>query len=149
VPDLPKWPNWSRVEATTSPAVDDVALQAVEAMREVFGLRDNDLVLTKLFPSGLRGDSPASPDHRDEPGDVARAADTDEANPHPGPDATEDEMVARAMEFIGLTWDRQGTAPDWIDPNGGPDDEDPDICPDPTADDPPFADRELGADDRV
>ena len=35
-----------------------------------------------------------------------------------------------------------------LDPNGGPQDEDdPDIYPDPTADDPPFADRELWWDD--
>jgi len=36
--------------------------------------------------------------------------------------------------------------PDWIDPDGGPssdDDLDPDIHPDPTADDPPWGDDEI------
>jgi hypothetical protein len=32
---------------------------------------------------------------------------------------------------------------DLIDPDGGPDEDDPELHPDPTADDPPFADREL------
>jgi hypothetical protein len=67
VPAPPKWPNWSRVEYTTSPAVGDVARQAVEAMAVVFGLGTADLVLTKLCPSDLRGDSPASPDPRGDP----------------------------------------------------------------------------------
>ena len=66
VPDPPKWPNWSMVEATTSPAVSEIAGLAIEAMRAVFGLADADLVLAKLFPSQLRGDSPASPDPRDD-----------------------------------------------------------------------------------
>jgi hypothetical protein len=55
VPVPPEWPNWSRVEDTTSPAVGEVARQAVEAMVGVFGLGTVDLVLTNLFPSDHRG----------------------------------------------------------------------------------------------
>ena len=58
VPAPPEWPNWSRVEDTTSPAVGEVARQAVEAMAVVFGLGIADLVLTKLFPSDHRGHGP-------------------------------------------------------------------------------------------
>ena len=34
-----------------------------------------------------------------------------------------------------------------IDPFGGPDEEDPDLLPDPTADDPPWGDYEMSRDD--
>lgn len=73
----------------------------------------------------------------------------DDGNSYPGPDASEDERVAWAMADLGVTWDRQRELPDWIDPDGGPeqDDLDPDLYPDPTADDPPFGDDDGEVDD--
>jgi hypothetical protein len=47
VPRPPRSPNWSHVEDTTSPAVDEVARQEGEAMRVVFGLADEGLLVTK------------------------------------------------------------------------------------------------------
>jgi len=82
-------------------------------------------------------------DDRRTPTAVTDELDGDNQNPYPGPDASEDERVAWAMAELGVTWDRQREVPDRIDPDGGPDEEDdldPDIHPDPTADDPPFGD---------
>ena len=59
-PDPPKSPNWRRVEATFSPDTADVATQAIETMRNVFGLDETDRVHLTLFPSARRGDTPAS-----------------------------------------------------------------------------------------
>ena len=204
VPRPPRFPNWSHVEDTTSPGVDEVAREAVEAMRAVFGVVDEGLLFTKLFPSNLRGDSPASPDPREEGFNEDDDRDVDEGaaqppirhysrpdpgwtdaelklwagnflsailgrerpqgpdwcgrgvervggdaeieggeeNPHPGPDASDDEIVRWAMLDLGITWDHQGGLIGWIDPDGGPDEEDPDLHSDPTADDPPFGDEE-------
>jgi len=59
-PDPPNSPNWSRVEATFSPDTADVATQAIETMRNVFGLDGTDQVYFTLFPSARRGRTPAS-----------------------------------------------------------------------------------------
>jgi hypothetical protein len=64
-PILPRSPNWSRTEFTTSPGVGDVAAQAATALREVFGLRDGDELFVKLFSSPLRGHTPASPTYKE------------------------------------------------------------------------------------
>jgi hypothetical protein len=100
VPDPPKWPNWARVEATTSPAVGEVAQQAVEAIREVFGLGDEDLVRTKLFSSAIRGDSPASPDPRDETVSIGRATGSTGGHQFPVLDEAVAADAARAAEFV-------------------------------------------------
>ncbi|MGD0312240.1 MAG: hypothetical protein ABSC90_07245 [Acidimicrobiales bacterium] len=101
-PEPPNRPNWLRVEPTTTPAVAEVASQAVRSLREVFGLGDEDGVLVKLFSSPHRANTPASP-----------------------------EYVEDTLEGVGGL----------IDPSGGPDEEDPDLYPDPTADDPPWGDE--------
>ena len=154
LPRQPRSPNWSHSEDTTSPEVGEVARQAVEAMRVVFGLVDEDLVLMKLFLSDHRGNSPASPDPSEDLSDVAEelgagASDTDDWNPYPypEPDASEDETMAWAMADLGVRLCRQVQAPNWIDPDSGPDEEEPDIWPDLTADDPPFADQEIGVEE--
>jgi hypothetical protein len=89
--------------------------------------------------------APAEVDRRT-PTAVTDDLDGDDCNPYPGPDTSENERVAWAMADLGVTWDRQREAPDWIDPDGGPDEEDPDLYPDPTADDPPFGDQDLDDD---
>ena len=53
--------NWINVQTTTNPDVGSVAQQAVETLRELFGLEDQGAVVVKMFSSALRGDTPASP----------------------------------------------------------------------------------------
>ena len=53
-------PNWSRVEPTTSPAIAQVAQQAGQTLREVFGMGDEDRLLLTTFAVPDRGDTPAS-----------------------------------------------------------------------------------------
>ena len=60
-PDPPHRPNWSRVETTTSPDVAGVAQQAVDTLRQVFGLTEDDKLEVKQFSSPNRGSTPASP----------------------------------------------------------------------------------------
>jgi hypothetical protein len=62
-PEPPRRPNWIHVEDTTSPAVAQVARQAIETLRGVFGLDDEDRVIVRLFSSPNRGDTPASPEY--------------------------------------------------------------------------------------
>ena len=59
-PDPFSSPNWRRVEPTTSPATADVARQAVQTLREVFRMDDEDRLLIKTFAVADRGDTPAS-----------------------------------------------------------------------------------------
>jgi hypothetical protein len=59
-PDPVTSPNWRRVEATTSPATAEVARQAVQTLREVFRMVDEDRLLLKTFAVADRGDTPAS-----------------------------------------------------------------------------------------
>ena len=44
--------------------------------------------------------------------------------------------------FTALVFRPDRIEVDLIDPDGAPDEDDPELHPDPTADDPPFADRE-------
>src|ERR1035437_5947747 len=59
-PDPVTSPNWRRVEPTTSPATAEVAQQAVQTLREVFRMGDEDRLLLKTFAVADRGDTPAS-----------------------------------------------------------------------------------------
>lgn len=52
--------NWFRVEYTTSPTVAEVAEQAADTLRQVFGLVDDDEMVVKMLSSPIRGDTPAS-----------------------------------------------------------------------------------------
>jgi hypothetical protein len=95
-PDPPGRPNWVRVEPTTSPAVAEVACQAVRSLREVFGLGDEDRVLVKLFSSPLRANTPAGPEYvedtLEEAGELIDPFDVpDEDDPAFYPDPTADD----------------------------------------------------------
>ena len=54
-----------------------------------------------------------------------------------------DEWIDQAGAVLREAGERVAAKTDLIDPDGGPDEEDPELHPDPTADDPPFGDREL------
>ncbi len=69
VPVPPGYPNWWRIEATTSPDVAGVTRQALETLREVFGAGDGDKVTVKLFSSPRRGKTPASPEYVEDDGE--------------------------------------------------------------------------------
>jgi hypothetical protein len=60
-PDPPHRPNWSRVESTTSPDVAGVAQMAIDTLRQVFGLTEEDKLEVKQFSSPNRGSTPATP----------------------------------------------------------------------------------------
>jgi len=60
-PDPPRRPNWSRVEPTTSPDVAGVARQAIDTLRQVFGLTEEDKLDVRQFSSPNRGSTPATP----------------------------------------------------------------------------------------
>ena len=53
-------PNWSRVEPTTNPAIAQVVWQAIQTLREVFEMDDEDRLLVTTFAVSNRGDTPAS-----------------------------------------------------------------------------------------
>jgi hypothetical protein len=59
-PSPPDSPNWRRVEATTSPPIEDVARQAVRTLREVFGVGDEDRLEIVTFDLAGRQGTPAS-----------------------------------------------------------------------------------------
>jgi hypothetical protein len=59
-PSPPDRPNWWRVEATTSPSIEDVARQAVRTLREVFGVGDEDRLEIVTFDLVDREGTPAS-----------------------------------------------------------------------------------------
>jgi hypothetical protein len=65
-PNPPQRPNFINVEATTSPDTDVVCQRALATLRELFELSCDDLVFVKLFPSAIRGDTPASPEYSTE-----------------------------------------------------------------------------------
>ena len=96
---------------------------------------------------------PIAPDADDEPVDVGERPVVKlplRYYSRPDLNSSDAELEAWADAFIdGVMGLGSGTIPDWIDPNGGPESEDeldPDIHPDPTADDPPWADQELKVD---
>jgi hypothetical protein len=62
-PPGPRRPNWISVEATTSPDIGVVVDRAVATMTELFGLREADEVLVKMFSSPNRGHTPAGPEY--------------------------------------------------------------------------------------
>jgi hypothetical protein len=73
LPDLPGRPNWLRVESTTSPDLPGVAQQAVQTLRQVFGIQDGNQLEIKQFSSPNREGSPASPRYVVEHVDSAQA----------------------------------------------------------------------------
>ncbi len=68
-PSPPDSPNWRRVEATTSPSIEDVAQQAVRTLREVFGVGDEDRLEIVTFDLADREGTPASRHMHDRHGD--------------------------------------------------------------------------------
>jgi hypothetical protein len=58
------------VEPTHAPAVDEVAARAVATLRAVFGLHDESQLFVKMFPSPIRGDTPASAEYETPDDDV-------------------------------------------------------------------------------
>jgi hypothetical protein len=60
--------NWIDVQATTSPDIGIVCRRALATVRELFRLVDDDEVFVKMFPSSIRGDTPASPQYSTEEG---------------------------------------------------------------------------------
>ncbi len=59
-PNPPRRPNFIHVEYTTSPEIDVEFRRALATLSELFGLRDYDQVVVKMFSSSIRGDTPAS-----------------------------------------------------------------------------------------
>lgn len=59
-PNLPGRPNFIHVQETTSPETGSECQRAVTTLGELFGLGHEDQVFVKLFPSSLRGNTPAS-----------------------------------------------------------------------------------------
>ena len=59
-PCPPASPNWRRVEATTSPPIEDVARQAIRTLREVFSVGPEDQLEIVTFASANRENTPAS-----------------------------------------------------------------------------------------
>lgn len=66
----------------------------------MFRLGDEDLVLTKLFPSDVRGDSPTSPNHRKEAVAVGRTTGSTTGHQFPVLDESVAADVARAAAFV-------------------------------------------------
>ena len=60
-PELPKRPNFIHVEYTLAPDTGSESRRAIATLRELFGLDDDGEVFVKMFPSPIRGDTPASP----------------------------------------------------------------------------------------
>ena len=57
----PTWkPNWTDIWPVYAPPVDVIAARARRTLHEVFGLRDDDAVVVKMFSSANRGGTPAS-----------------------------------------------------------------------------------------
>jgi hypothetical protein len=55
--------NWINVQSTTTPDVGSVTSQALDTLRELFAMGDDDEFLVKMFSSSIRGDTPASPEY--------------------------------------------------------------------------------------
>jgi hypothetical protein len=55
--------NWINVQSTTTPDVGSVTSQALDTLRELFAMGDDDELLVKMFSSSIRGDTPASPEY--------------------------------------------------------------------------------------
>jgi hypothetical protein len=55
--------NFIAVEATTSPVIGPVVERAAATFSELFNLDGDDNVFVKMFPSAIRGNTPASPEY--------------------------------------------------------------------------------------
>ena len=150
-PDPPRRPNWTHVEYTTSPEVAEVAAQAVESMRRVFGLDSWDRLNVKLFSSPNRGNTPASPEYvgDDLPSDID-VSPSDRLFVRVDPDTCNEDLVRAVNDALDRVFgpvrdtpeerDPFPTVHEWttrpgrcivgghlIDPFGGPDEPDPDL----------------------
>jgi hypothetical protein len=169
LPNQPKRPNWIVVEPTHAPAVDEVAARVVATLRAVFRLNDESQLFVKMFSSRIRGNTPASPEYETPDDEVplrdsgARSDPTCEGfiseeamriHLNVTGDSTDEELETMAESIVqwmegclGASDTSDSDVPLLIDPFGGPEEEDPEYNPDPTADDPPFADQELDHED--
>lgn len=124
-PDPPRWPNWSWVEPTTSPAVDEAAVMAAATLRRVFGLENGDELVVKLFSSPRRGRTPATPE-------CVEAADVDDVPAEAGrrffvplhPDRCPAELTTLDDALFSGVAGSPVSVGKLIDPGGGPDEED-------------------------
>jgi hypothetical protein len=58
-PQQPRRPNWLVVEPTTSPPIDVAATRAIDTLRTLFGLEEDNRLKLIMFSSPVRGDSKA------------------------------------------------------------------------------------------
>ena len=110
-------PNWIHVEYTTSPAVAEVAAQAVESMRQVFGLDRWDRLNVRLFSSPNRGSTPASPEYvSDSLPSKIDASPSDRLFVRVDPDARNEDLVRAVNDALDRVFGPVRDTPDERDP---------------------------------